>query len=54
MSKIIKNGTIVTAGDIFTGDIYVDEGIIKDIGINLEKDCDEVIDAGGKYVIQEE
>ncbi|MBE6044877.1 MAG: dihydropyrimidinase [Clostridium thermopalmarium] len=51
MSKIIKNGTIVTAGDIFTGDIYVDEGIIKDIGINLEKDCDEVIDAGGKYVI---
>lgn len=51
MSMIIRNGTIVTAGDIFVGEIYIDEGIIKEIGLNLEKPCDKVIDASGKYVI---
>ena len=31
MSLLIKNGIIVTASDIYNGDIYIDEGIIKEI-----------------------
>ena len=51
MSLLIKNGTIVTASDIYEGDIYIDEGIIKEIGVNIDKSADETIDAKGKYVI---
>lgn len=51
MSLLIKNGTIVTASDTYNGDIYIDEGIIKEIGINLNKASVKVIDAKGKYVI---
>ncbi|WMJ79765.1 dihydropyrimidinase [Clostridium sp. MB40-C1] len=51
MSSIIKNGLIVTASDTYKGDIYIEDGIIKEIGVDLQKQCDEVIDARGKYVI---
>lgn len=51
MSVLIKNGTIVTASDIYKGDIYIENGIIKEIAINIIKDADEIIDAEGKYVI---
>ncbi|MCY6959274.1 dihydropyrimidinase [Clostridium brassicae] len=51
MSSIIKNGLIVTASDTYKGDIYIEDGIIKEIGIDLQRQCDEVIDAKGKYVI---
>ncbi|MEA4826201.1 MAG: dihydropyrimidinase [Clostridium sp.] len=51
MSIIIKNGTIVTASDTYIGDIYIENEIIKEIGINIERLADEIIDAKGKYVI---
>lgn len=51
MSTIIKNGLIVTASDTYKGDIYIEDGIIKEISNNLQKKCDEVIDAEGRYVI---
>ncbi|MCY6369215.1 dihydropyrimidinase [Clostridium ganghwense] len=51
MTTIIKNGTIVTASDTYLGDIYIEDGIIKEIGVQLKKDCEIVIDAKGKYVI---
>ncbi|WP_252254775.1 dihydropyrimidinase [Clostridium sp. ZBS12] len=51
MSLLIKNGTIITASDIYEGDIYIEDGIIKEIGINIIKKADEIIDAKGKYVI---
>lgn len=51
MSTIIKNGTIVTASDIYNGDILVDNGIIKEIGTNIPTSNHDVIDAAGKYVI---
>ncbi|WP_252230404.1 MULTISPECIES: dihydropyrimidinase [unclassified Clostridium] len=51
MSLLIKNGTIATASDIYEGDIYIEDGIIKEIGINIIKKADEIIDAKGKYVI---
>lgn len=51
MSIIIKNGTIVTASDTYIGDIYIENEIIKEIGINIDRSADETIDAKGKYVI---
>ncbi|MEG0773941.1 dihydropyrimidinase [Clostridium sp.] len=48
---IIKNGTIITASDTVKGDLFIDEGIIKEVGINIEKNNCEIIDAMGKYVI---
>jgi dihydropyrimidinase len=48
---IIKNGTIITAGDTVKGDLFIEEGIIKEIGINIEKNNCDIIDARGKYVI---
>lgn len=47
--KVIKNGTIVTASDTYKGDIGIKDGIIVEIGQNLE--CDTVIDAAGKLII---
>ncbi|MEY8000824.1 dihydropyrimidinase [Clostridium sp. Mt-5] len=51
MSTLIKNGVIVTAEDIYKGDIYVEDEIITEIGLNIPKKADVVIDAEGKYVI---
>ncbi|MDV4152761.1 dihydropyrimidinase [Clostridium sp. AL.422] len=51
MSLLIKNGTIVTASDTYIGDIYIEDGIIKEIATNLNISSDEIIDAKGKYVI---
>ena len=48
---LIKNGLIATASDLFTGDIYIKDGIIKEIGTNLEIEDEEIIDAEGNYVI---
>lgn len=51
MSLLIKNGTIVTASDTYNGDIYIEDEIIKEIGINLNILSDEIIDANGKFVL---
>ncbi|MBC2582805.1 dihydropyrimidinase [Clostridium sp. DJ247] len=51
MSVLIKNGIIVSDEDIITGDIYIEDGIIKEIGNKIDKAADEVIDAEGKLVI---
>ena len=51
MSLLIKNGNIITASDNYVGDIYIENGVIKEIGINLNRDSDKVIDAKGKIVI---
>lgn len=51
MSLLIKNGTIVTATDIYNGDIYIDNGIIREIGVEILKEADEIIDAKGYYII---
>ena len=48
---LIKNGLIATASDLFTGDIYIKDGIIKEIGTNLNIEDEEIIDAEGNYVI---
>lgn len=53
MRKIIKGGTIVTAGDTVAADVLIEDGIISAIG-NLGGDArqyDEVIDAKGLLVM---
>jgi len=50
MKKIIKNGTIVTAADTFFGDVLIDDGVIVMIGVDLESEGAEIVDASGCYV----
>lgn len=51
MSLLIKNGTIVTGSDTFTGDIFIEHEVIQEIGTRIDKEADEIIDAFGKIVI---
>ena len=53
MGILIKNGTIVTALDEITGDIYCDDAAIAAVGGNLDerkRSGDQVIDASGQLV----
>ena len=51
MSVLIKGGTIVTATDLYTGDVYVEGERITTIGTALDLPADRVIDATGKLVL---
>ncbi|NNE43667.1 MAG: amidohydrolase family protein, partial [Gemmatimonadetes bacterium] len=51
MGVLIKNGTLLTALDEWTGDLRCDDGKITAIGPDLEAQSgDEVVDASGQYV----
>lgn len=50
MSILIKNGHLVNAAEDFIGDLYVEGEKIVDIGKNLERKADQVIDASGMLV----
>lgn len=51
MDLIIKNGTIVTATEMFKADIAVKDGKIAAIGNDLAAEGAEVVDAAGKLVL---
>src|SRR5687767_8327509 len=51
MSLLIKGGTIVTATDLYVGDILVEGDKVTTIGSALSMPADRVIDAAGKYVL---
>ena len=51
MRTLIKNGTIVTASDMYKGDVLVEDEKISVIGVALDMQADKVIDAAGKYVL---
>ena len=51
MSILIKNGTIVTATDLYQGDVFVDGERITTIGTSLTLPADDVVDATGRLVI---
>ena len=51
MSILIKNGTIVTATDLYRGDVFISGERIETIGTSLTMAADRVIDASGKYVL---
>lgn len=48
---LFKNGTVINAGDTFTGDILVDGEKIVMIGANIPKADHQVIDCRGKYLM---
>jgi dihydropyrimidinase len=51
MTLLVKNGTIVTASDLYRGDVFVDGETIATIGSSLAIAADRIIDATGKYVL---
>lgn len=51
MDLLIKNGIIVTANEMFQGDIGVKDGKIALIGASLDVPATTVVDAAGKYVL---
>ncbi len=51
MSILIQNGTLITASDTFKADILIEDEKILRIGLNLEADSAQVIDASGKLVL---
>src|SRR4051812_1786346 len=51
MSLLIRNGTVITATDMYRGDVFVEGERITTIGAELAMPADTVIDAAGKYVL---
>ena len=51
MTLLIKGGTVVTAADQYSGDVFVDGEKITAIGSSLTMPADRTIDAAGKYVL---
>jgi len=51
MTTLIKNGTIITATDMYKADILVNNGIISEIGKEISKIASEIIDAADKWVM---
>lgn len=50
-SILVKNAKIVTDGDIYVSDIYINNGIIEQIGTNITRNADKVIEAEEKFVL---
>ncbi len=51
MSVMFKNGLVVTSTGSYKADVFVDGDTIKSIGTELFGQADEVVDAGGKYIL---
>ena len=51
MSILIEGGRIVTGGDDYVADVYIEGETITTIGESLDVDADRVIDAAGMYVL---
>lgn len=51
MGTLFKNGTVVTASDMYVADVLVEGEIITTIGQNLPSDGHEVVDCTGKYLM---
>ena len=51
MSLLIEGGRIVTAGDDYVADVYIEDETISLIGTSLDVAADRVINASGKYVL---
>lgn len=51
MKTIIKSGTLITASDKFTADIFIDGEKITQIGEDLKDESAKIVDARGKLVM---
>jgi dihydropyrimidinase len=50
MDLIIKNGTLITASDIFSGDVVINEGKIVEVTPAFTGEAERIINATGRYV----
>jgi dihydropyrimidinase len=48
---LVRGGTVVTAADIYRGDVLVVDEKIAAVGTSLDEPADRTLDASGKYVI---
>jgi dihydropyrimidinase len=48
---LIRNGIVITATDLYEGDVFVDGEKVVAIGSSLQMNADRVIDAKRKYVL---
>ena len=48
---LIRNGIVITATDLYEGDVFVDGDKITALGSSLQMNADRVIDAKRKYVL---
>jgi dihydropyrimidinase len=51
MKTLIKNGTLITASETYQADILVEDEKISRIGLGLEADSAQVVDASGKLIL---
>ncbi len=51
MKTLIKNGMLITASETYQADILVEDEKISRIGIGLEADTAQVVDASGKLIL---
>ena len=51
MKTLIKNGKLITASETFQADILVEDEKISRIGLGLEADSAQVVDAKGKLIL---
>lgn len=51
MATLIKNGTLITASETFRADILIEGETISRIGLGLEADSAQEIDASGKLIL---
>jgi dihydropyrimidinase len=51
LRTLVRGGTVVTAADIYRGDVLVVDEKIAALGTSLDGPADRTIDASGKYVI---
>ena len=50
-STLIRNALLINEGKIFLADVFIQNGLIAQIGQSLDVQADESIDAEGKYLI---
>lgn len=50
-SLLIKNGILVTESNTFKADIYIEDGLIKEVADSLSHSADQVIDAKENYIL---
>jgi dihydropyrimidinase len=51
MATLIKNGTLITASETFKADIFIEDEKILRIGLDLEADSAQIVDAAGKLIL---
>ena len=51
MGLLIKNVRMIDLSQDFTGDIYIENGLINEIGVSLHKENAEVLDGKGKVLM---